>query len=122
MEADLRYTIQFSPIPLVTKRERSNEMAELKIYLTDSLSEKFRRIAMSIYGYGRGSLSKAAEDAFSKWCAQQDHSDGKVGKYDLAQTVTRAENGDESYIDPDERQNPNPGLKKAMDNEAHPRS
>jgi hypothetical protein len=41
-------------------------MAELKIYLSDSLNEKFRRMVMSVYGYGRGSLSKAAEEALSK--------------------------------------------------------
>jgi hypothetical protein len=41
-------------------------MAELKIYLSDSLNERFRQIAMSVYGYGRGSLSRAAEEALTK--------------------------------------------------------
>jgi len=50
-------------------------MAELKIYLSESLNERFRKIAMSIFGYGRGSLSKAAEEALAKWCAQ--HVDSK---------------------------------------------
>ena len=48
-------------------------MAELKIYLSNSLDERFRRIAMSVYGYGRGSLSKAAEEAFMKWCSEHEH-------------------------------------------------
>src|SRR2546425_9535045 len=47
-------------------------MAELKIYLSDSLNEKFRRIAMSVHGYGRGSLSKAAGEAFAKWCSEHE--------------------------------------------------
>ena len=47
-------------------------MSELKVYLSTSLNEKFRRIAMGVYGYGKGSLSKAAEDAFSKWCEQNE--------------------------------------------------
>jgi hypothetical protein len=49
-------------------------MAELKIYLSNSLNERFRRIAMSVHGYGRGSLSKAAEEAFMKWCSEHEHS------------------------------------------------
>lgn len=49
-------------------------MAELKIYLSDSLNERFRRIAMSVHGYGRGSLSKAAEEALMKWCSEHEHS------------------------------------------------
>src|SRR6266568_2546299 len=47
-------------------------MAELKIYLSESLNEKFRRIAMSVYGYGRGSLSKAAEEALTRWCSEHE--------------------------------------------------
>src|SRR6266581_3683646 len=47
-------------------------LAELKIYVSDSLNEKFRRAAMSIYGYGRGSISKAAEVALTKWCAEHE--------------------------------------------------
>jgi len=49
-------------------------MAELKVYLSNSLNERFRRIAMRVYGYGRGSLSKAAEEAFVKWCSEHEHS------------------------------------------------
>lgn len=43
-------------------------MAELKVYLSEELDKRFRKLAMSVHGYGKGSLSKAAEDAISKWC------------------------------------------------------
>ena len=43
-------------------------MRELKIYLSDQLNERFRRVAMEAFGYGRGSISKAAEEAFLQWC------------------------------------------------------
>ena len=43
-------------------------MCELKIYLSDQLNERFRRVAMEAFGYGRGSISKAAEEAFLQWC------------------------------------------------------
>ncbi len=47
-------------------------MAEVKIYLDDELDERFRRLAMSVYGYGRGSISKAASDALAEWCRDHD--------------------------------------------------
>lgn len=47
-------------------------MVELKVYLSENLNEKFRRIAMAVYGYGKGSLSKAAEEAFERWCVEHD--------------------------------------------------
>jgi len=43
-------------------------MAELKVYLSAELDKRFRMLAMSVYGYGRGSLSEAAVDALTKWC------------------------------------------------------
>ena len=46
-------------------------MSELKVYLSKNVNERFRRMAMSVYGYGRGSLSKAAEEALERWCAEQ---------------------------------------------------
>jgi len=42
-------------------------MAGIKVYVSDEVEEKFRRLAMMVYGYGRGSISKAAEEAFSLW-------------------------------------------------------
>ncbi len=54
-------------------------MRELKIYLSDQLNERFRRVAMEAFGYGRGSISKAAEEAFLQWC----------DKRSLSKTVNR---------------------------------
>ena len=43
-------------------------MAEMKIYLPEELDRRFRKAAMNAYGYGRGSISKAATEAISEWC------------------------------------------------------
>ena len=47
-------------------------MAELKIFIPDSLNIRFRRAAMNAYGYGRGSLSKAAAEALAEWCKEKE--------------------------------------------------
>jgi hypothetical protein len=47
-------------------------MAELKVYLSEELDRRFRMLAMSVYGYGRGSLSEAAVDALTKWCEEHE--------------------------------------------------
>ena len=47
-------------------------MAELKVYLSEELDKKFRMLAMSIFGYGRGSLSEAAVEAISSWCKERE--------------------------------------------------
>lgn len=49
-------------------------MAELKVYLPDELDQRFRKTAMKTYGYGRGSLSKTAVEALSKWCTDHEPS------------------------------------------------
>jgi len=80
-------------------------MAELKIYLSESLNEKFRRIAMSVYGYGRGSLSKAADEALTRWCSEHEPSpipNKKVGHSEGARE--QLSSGAESH-NPDEREN-----------------
>ncbi len=46
--------------------------AELKVYLPDDLDARFRKAAMSAFGYGRGSLSKAATEALAKWCSERE--------------------------------------------------
>ncbi len=81
-------------------------MAELKIYLSDSLNEKFRRIAMTVYGYGRGSLSKAAEEAFARWCSEHEHSHILEKAAENSQTTEgHLSSETESHINPDEREN-----------------
>jgi hypothetical protein len=51
-------------------------MAELKVYLSGELDKRFRMLAMSVFGYGRGSLSEAAVDALTKWC--EEHEAGQI--------------------------------------------
>jgi hypothetical protein len=87
-------------------------MAEMKIYLSDSLNEKFRRIAMSVYGYGRGSLSKAAEEAITRWCAEHDHSQSTGKAAEHSETIPHHSTIEtKSHINPDERQNVTPEVK-----------
>lgn len=47
-------------------------MGGIKVYVRDAVEQKFRRLAMTVYGYGRGSISKAAEEAFLWWMARQE--------------------------------------------------
>ncbi|MHA2239743.1 MAG: hypothetical protein ACXACP_12885 [Candidatus Hodarchaeales archaeon] len=42
-------------------------MKGIKVYIDPKVEEEFRKTAMKIFGYGKGSLSKAAEQAFKKW-------------------------------------------------------
>jgi len=42
-------------------------MKGIKVYIDPKIEEEFRKTAMKIFGYGKGSLSKAAEQAFKKW-------------------------------------------------------
>jgi hypothetical protein len=53
-------------------------MAGIKVYVRDDVEEKFRRLAMSVYGYGKGSLSKAAEEAFLWWMRRHESKLGEV--------------------------------------------
>lgn len=45
-------------------------MGGIKVYISDELERKFREAAMRLYGYGRGSLSIACENAISLWLSQ----------------------------------------------------
>jgi hypothetical protein len=45
-------------------------MGGIKIYIPDELEQRFRRAAMKLYGYGKGSLSIASEKAFTAWLSQ----------------------------------------------------
>ena len=42
-------------------------MAETKIYIDDAVDRKLREEAMARFGYGRGSISSAAEEAIVQW-------------------------------------------------------
>ena len=78
-------------------------MTELKIYLSSGLNDRFRRIAMSVYGYGRGSLSKAAEDAFSKWCEQHEQTTASPNGPSSSETRKNPPEMKTTLIDPEER-------------------
>ena len=41
----------------------------LRLELKKDLEKRFRKAAMQAYGYEKGSLKKAAEDAFEYWIA-----------------------------------------------------
>ncbi len=44
-------------------------MAGLRVQLPTDLERRFRAMAMKRFGSGKGSLSKAAQEAFEKWIA-----------------------------------------------------
>jgi hypothetical protein len=39
----------------------------LRVQINPKVEEKFREAAMRRFGYGKGALSKAAEEAILKW-------------------------------------------------------
>ena len=45
-------------------------MGSLKVYLPDDLERAFRKRAMESFGYGKGSISRAAQAAFLKWMGE----------------------------------------------------
>ncbi len=46
-------------------------MAETKIYISDAIDKELREQAMSKFGYGRGSISSAAEEAIAQWISRE---------------------------------------------------
>ena len=42
-------------------------MGEIRGVVSEELEEKFRKLAMEKFGYGKGSLSKALEEALRHW-------------------------------------------------------
>ncbi|MBI5253159.1 MAG: hypothetical protein HY930_01995 [Euryarchaeota archaeon] len=44
-------------------------MSGIRVQLSKRVEKKFRETAMKRFGYGKGALSKAAEEAFQKWLA-----------------------------------------------------
>jgi hypothetical protein len=85
-------------------------MAELKVYLSEELDRRFRMLAMSIFGYGRGSLSEAAVEALNSWCKEHESRNGNFGKLNVSS----------SESDPVARAEERPGmLAAAKEKEAH---
>lgn len=46
-------------------------MGEVKVRLSDDTEANFRKRAMETFGYGKGSLSEAAEQAVKQWSELQ---------------------------------------------------
>lgn len=44
----------------------------LKVYIEEELEKEFRKLAMEIYGYGKGSLSLAVEEAIRLWLSEHE--------------------------------------------------
>jgi hypothetical protein len=42
-------------------------MSGIRVQLPEKLEKKFREAAMRRFGYGKGALSKAAQEAFQNW-------------------------------------------------------
>jgi len=42
-------------------------MGEVRGVVSREVEEKFRKLAMKKFGYGKGSLSKALEEALNNW-------------------------------------------------------
>ncbi len=47
-------------------------MGLVKVIVPEQIEERFRKTAMERFGYGRGSLSKAAEEAFDFWAEDEE--------------------------------------------------
>ena len=47
-------------------------MKGLKIYIDEEVEKRFRKMSMEIYGYGRGSISRAAEEAIRRWLLEHE--------------------------------------------------
>lgn len=48
-------------------------MGEMKIKLENSLENKFRQLAMRRFGYSKGSISSAAQEAMKNWSDMQEY-------------------------------------------------
>jgi hypothetical protein len=47
-------------------------MGEVRGVVASEIEERFRRLAMKKFGYGKGSLSKALEAALDNWIQMND--------------------------------------------------
>jgi len=55
-------------------------MGEIRGVVARETEEKFRRLAMKKFGYGKGSLSKALEVALIQWIQMSDFKDSEEPK------------------------------------------
>ena len=47
-------------------------MGELKIHLPEELVKEFKKRSMEAFGYGKGSISKAGEEAIRRWTSERE--------------------------------------------------
>lgn len=72
----------------------------LKWDMEKKLEQKFRILAMKKYGYGRGSLKKAADEALRYWTMQQTEKLEKVGDpFPLVEGMLRHVRGKKSSVE-----------------------
>ncbi len=64
-------------------------MSQIKIYSSERIDKSFRELAMKRFGYSRGSISKAAEEALLRWINDMTRIDGLIAKL-----MGRAKNDD----------------------------
>ncbi|RLE64142.1 MAG: hypothetical protein DRJ47_08325 [Thermoprotei archaeon] len=57
-------------------------MGSIKVYISEEVEKKFRKLAMELYGYGRGALSIAAEKALNEWVTKVSEAIEVVGLLD----------------------------------------
>jgi predicted nucleotidyltransferase len=53
-------------------------MAETKIYISDEIDKRLRERAMRKFGYGRGSISNAVEEAIAQWLLKESTIESKL--------------------------------------------
>ncbi len=52
-------------------------MGEIRGVVSKDAEDRFRRLAMKKFGYGKGSLSKALEEALNAWIIEHEASSPK---------------------------------------------
>ncbi|MCD6369696.1 MAG: hypothetical protein J7L38_07890 [Thermoproteales archaeon] len=57
-------------------------MGSIKVYISEEVEKRFRKLAMELYGYGRGALSIAAEKALNEWVTKVSEAIEVVGLLD----------------------------------------
>ena len=67
-------------------------MSQIKIYSSGVVDKPFRELAMKRFGYGRGSISKAAEEAIYRWVADISRIEASLNK------IVETAKGDDSVI------------------------
>jgi hypothetical protein len=57
-------------------------MPPIKVQVSERTEKRFREVAMKRFGYGKGSLSLAAERAFTRWIAREEPMDDLLSDID----------------------------------------